>query len=134
MTKEELLDVLKRSKIRHVRLQFLDLNGNTKSVMVPIASMEVVLNNQITYLGLSTDGRTKIKETELYLIPDLATFEILDFNDTNIFGAANLLCDTKLENGEYASKFPRDEFRQNERTCENNHVEYDTMVGGDSSD
>ncbi len=134
MTKEELLDVLKQKKIRHIRLQFLDLNGNIKSVMVPIASVEVVLNNQITYLGLSTDGMTKIKETELYLVPDLTTFQELDFKNVHIFGAGNLFCDTKLESGEYVSKFPRTEFIANQPADDNNILKYDTIRGGDNND
>ncbi len=133
MTKEELLDILKQKKIRHIRLQFIDLNGNTKSVMVPMASMEVVLNNQVTYLGLSTNGTTKIKEIELYLVPDLSTYQELDFKDIHIFGAANLFCDTKLKSGEFASKFSRDEFKK-VKLNNNKEIEYDTIIGGDYND
>ncbi len=102
--------------------------------MVPIASMEVVLNNQLTYLELSTDGINRIKETELYLVPNLDTYKELDFNETKLLGSAGFLCDTRLETGEFVSRFPINNVEINSDNNGNNDNNYDRILEGDYDD
>ncbi len=101
------MNIIRQKDIRHVRLQFLDKAGNSKSIIVPSSSIEILLNNQIAFGGISLDSFSKEIETEIYLIPILETFRELDFKETNIYGTINFLCDAKLATGEFISIAPR---------------------------
>ncbi len=100
MTRKEILNLIKENNIRHIKLEFLDSNDNLKSVTVPVASVDAVLNNSIMYTGLSTNGYNKISETEICLVPKLDTYKELEFKDSKLFKTASIMCDTKLESGD----------------------------------
>ncbi len=113
MTKQEILDILKERNIRHIKLQFSDMNGNLNSIEIPASSIERALDNKVMFDGSSVNGFTKISSADLYLAPDLDTYLELKFEETELGRVARFLCDIKLPTGESFSGCPRHILRDN---------------------
>ncbi len=107
MNKEQILSILKERDIRHIKLQFSDMNGNLNSIEIPASSIERALNNKVMFDGSSVNGFTKISAADLYLAPDLDTFLELKFEETELGRVARFLCDIKLPSGEPFPGCPR---------------------------
>ncbi len=115
MTKQEILGILKERSIKHIKLQFSDMNGNLNSIEIPASSIERALENKVMFDGSSVNGFTKISAADLYLAPDLETFMELKFEETELGRVARFLCDIKLPNGDAFSGCPRHILRENLR-------------------
>ncbi len=115
MTKQEVLNILRERNIRHIKLQFSDMNGNLNSIEIPSSSIERALDNKVMFDGSSVNGFTKIAAADLYLAPDLDTFLELKFEENELGRVARFLCDIKLPSGEPFSGCPRHILRDNLR-------------------
>ena len=49
MNKEEIKNVIKKSKIAYIRMQFTDMLGDIKAVEIPINRIDDALNNKIMF-------------------------------------------------------------------------------------
>ena len=94
MTKDDVLAIAKKEDVRFIRMQFTDMLGMVKSVDLPISRLEDALNNKIMFDGSSIEGFVRIKEADMYLYPDLSTWQILTFESfgTRKSGSACLRC------------------------------------------
>ncbi len=109
------MDILKERNIKHIKLQFSDMNGNLNSIEIPASSIERALDNKVMFDGSSVNGFTKIANADLYLAPDLSTFLELKFEETELGKVARLLCDIKTTSGEAFNGCPRHILRENLR-------------------
>ena len=91
-TKKDLLDYMKKEKIRFLRLQFTDIMGINKNVEVPESQFEKALNNEIMFDGSSIDGFSRIEESDMLLYPDLESFRIFPWDEKG-GKVARLICD-----------------------------------------
>ncbi|MFB5192119.1 type I glutamate--ammonia ligase [Alicyclobacillus fastidiosus] len=103
-TKEEILQNAESSNVRYVRLQFTDLLGIVKNVEIPVDQLAKALDNKIMFDGSSIEGFVRIEESDMYLVPDLATWLVFPW-DTPQGNIARLICDIHLPDG---SPFPGD--------------------------
>src|ERR671922_2410642 len=60
--------------LRFVSLQFTDVVGAVKSVQVPMHQLEEAVEHGKWFDGSSIEGFTRIAESDMFLVPDLATF------------------------------------------------------------
>lgn len=107
MTKEDVLAIAKKEDVRFIRMQFTDMLGMVKSVDLPISRLEDALNNKIMFDGSSIEGFVRIKEADMYLYPDLSTWQILTFESLALGKVARLVCDVYTPKGEPFEGDPR---------------------------
>src|SRR4026208_1615181 len=72
-----ILERVEREKVKFMRLQFTDILGATKNVEVPDRQFGDALDGAIMFDGSSIEGFVRIEESDMYLKPDLNTFQVL---------------------------------------------------------
>lgn len=90
--KEEIFDKVKKDNIEFIRLQFTDIFGFPKNVTIIADELDKALNGDIMFDGSSIDGFSRVEESDMYLVPDLDTFNNVvwkSFKD----GVAQIYCD-----------------------------------------
>lgn len=103
-TKEEISRRITEDGIEFVSLQFTDIVGIVKSVIVPVSELEAVLDYGQWFDGSSVEGFARIAESDMYLVPDLDTYAAIPWGqDRN--PTARLICDVYTPYGE---PFPGD--------------------------
>lgn len=104
-TKKDILRLAKAECVHYIRLQFTDMLGAIKAVEIPVGKLEEALKNKIMFDGSSIEGFVRIKEADMFLKPDLDTWLILNFEDSNYGKVARLICDVYTP---YGKPFPGD--------------------------
>jgi glutamine synthetase len=91
-TKQDILRMVEEEDVEFIRLQFTDMYGNLKNVAVTTSQLDKVLNNQCMFDGSSIEGFVRIEESDMYLYPDLDTFEIFPWRPQQ-GKVARFICD-----------------------------------------
>ncbi|MDO4730753.1 MAG: type I glutamate--ammonia ligase [Clostridia bacterium] len=91
-TKADIINICKEKNVRFIRLQFTDIFGSVKNVAISMTQLEKALDNKCMFDGSSIEGFARIEESDMYLYPDLDTFQIYPWNDDNAV-IARLICD-----------------------------------------
>lgn len=76
-TKQDIIQLVEENDVQFIRLQFTDVFGALKNVAIPTSQLERALDNKCMFDGSSIEGFVRIEESDMYLYPDLNTFEIL---------------------------------------------------------
>lgn len=97
-TKQEILQIVEEEDVEFIRLQFTDIYGTLKNVAITAAQLEKALDNQCMFDGASIEGFASIEASDLYLYPDLDTFEIFPWRPQQ-GKVARLLCDVYKPDG-----------------------------------
>jgi glutamine synthetase len=90
--------------VKFVSLQFTDVMGTIKNVTIPVTELGEALENGIWFDGSSVEGYTRICESDMYLMPDSNTYQILPWSSPEQL-TARVVCDVLQPNGE---PFPAD--------------------------
>ena len=106
MTKEEILKIVEDEAVEFIRLQFTDLNGRFKNIAVTASQAERALDNNCMFDGSSVEGFVRVEESDMYLHPDLNTFEILPWRPQQ-GKVARLICDVYRPDGNPFEGDPR---------------------------
>src|SRR6266496_3056487 len=128
----ELLDELKKGRVRFLLLQFTDLLGVNKAVEVPASRFEQALAGEVLFDGSALEGFARVEEADALLVPDLASFRVFPWEgaaghagDGEAGGAvARLICDIRYPDGRPFEGCPRTtlkrqlELRSEEHTSE----------------
>jgi glutamine synthetase len=107
MTREEILKTADEEGARFLRLQFTDILGVIKNVEIPRSQFEKALDGQILFDGSSIQGFTRIEESDMLLVPDLATFQVNPWINPDGSKVARMICDIYLPDGTPFSGCPR---------------------------
>lgn len=91
-TKQDILRLAEEEDVEFIRLQFTDIFGNLKNMAVTTSQLDKVLENQCMFDGSSIKGFVGIEESDLYLYPDLDTFEIFPWRPQQ-GKVARFICD-----------------------------------------
>ena len=102
-TKEDIIRRCREMNIEFIHLQFTDLIGTMKNVSIPIEQLQKALDNEIMFDGSSIDGFVRIEESDMYLYPDIDTFEVFPWAPNE----ARLICDIYNTEGEPFEGCPR---------------------------
>ena len=90
----EQIEAARARGIRFVQLQFTDIIGHVKAVTIPIHQLEGSVRHGTWFDGSSIEGFTRIAESDQYLMPDMATFiEIPWQQASGPRGTARVICD-----------------------------------------
>jgi glutamine synthetase len=63
--------------IRHLDLQFTDVTGSVKTVTIPADQLASALEHGVWFDGSSVESVARTAESDMYLVPDPATFAVL---------------------------------------------------------
>lgn len=97
-TKEDIFRIVKENDVRFIRLQFTDIFGKLKNVAITSSQLEKALSNLCMFDGSSIEGFVRIEESDMYLRPDLDTFQLFPWRKSP--GAvARLICDVYKTDG-----------------------------------
>ena len=102
-TKEDIIRLAEEEDVEFVRLQFPDIFGVLKNMAITVSQLERALNNECSFDGVSVSRYGELARTDLYLRPDLDTFEIFPWRPQQ-GKVARLICDVYNADGTpYAS-------------------------------
>ena len=77
LTKEDVLNIAKKEKVLFVRLQFVDILGMPKNIVIPPSRLEEALDYGIPFDASSIAGYATIEESDKIAKPDAKSFVIL---------------------------------------------------------
>ncbi len=75
-TKEDIFRIVEEEDVAFIRLQFCDIFGIPKNIAIASSQLEAALNNECMFDGVSVEGFVQSDESDMYLYPDLDSFEI----------------------------------------------------------
>jgi len=99
VTKESILAAVEAQQIRFIDLWFTDITGMVKSVTMPSAELEDVIDSGTHFDGSSIEGFARVAESDMILIPDIDTFVVLPWEAAEE-RTARLICNVHTLNGE----------------------------------
>lgn len=106
-TKEDIKRLTKEYNIKFIKLQFVDINGQVKNLTIPEDQLDKALNNEIMLDGSSIKGFRSIETSDMFFHPDINSFQILPWRETNGVNAARLICDIYNPDGTPFEGCPR---------------------------
>lgn len=103
---KDILTLAKQHNIQIIKLWFVDILGNLKSLSLSYREFEHAMNEGMGFDGSSVEGFARIYESDLVALPDLDTFQIFP---PELTGApiARFFCDIKTTRGEQFEGDPR---------------------------
>ena len=105
--KARILERAEREKVKFMRLQFTDILGAIKNVEVPDRQFEEALDGRIMFDGSSIEGFVRIEESDMYLKPDLETFQVFPLDHASVERSARMICDIDNPDGTPFAGCPR---------------------------
>ena len=91
-TSEAAIDLVERAeaaRVRHVDLQFTDVMGAVKTVTIPASQLRDAVEHGTWFDGSSVESFARTAESDMYLVPDPGTFQILPWS---VEPTARLIC------------------------------------------
>src|SRR5213595_4036296 len=98
-TKAQILERTEREKVKFMRLQFTDILGTIKNVEVPDRQFEEALDGHIMFDGSAIEGFVRIEESDMYLKPDLNTFQVFPWSYGESERVGRVICDIANPDG-----------------------------------
>jgi glutamine synthetase len=105
-TKQDIMRMVEEEDVQFIRLQFTDIFGNLKNVAITTSQLEKALDNRCMFDGSSIEGYVRVEESDMYLYPDLDTFEIFPWRPQQ-GKVARFLCDVYCPDGTAFEGDPR---------------------------
>lgn len=104
--KKQIEKIIKKENIAFLYLQFSDLLGQVKNIVVPAKKWEAVLEDGVWFDGSSVEGFGRVAESDMRLCPDLSTFAILPWTNEER-KAARFICNIYTPSGRRLKSDPR---------------------------
>ncbi|MEW6153552.1 MAG: glutamine synthetase family protein [Actinomycetota bacterium] len=98
--------------IRFVRLWFTDVLGQIKSINIVPGELETAFEEGLGFDGSAIDGFSRIQESDMLLMPDPNTFELLPWRGEDA-PVARMFCDVTNLDGSPFEGDPRHVLRRN---------------------
>ena len=102
----KIIETIKNDGVKTILLQFSDLTGNIKVVETEAHRIKDIVEDGEWYDGSSVEGHARIYESDMLLKPDLETFAILPWTNTE-FKTARVICDIYTPDGKPFEGDPR---------------------------
>ena len=97
-TREDILRLVEEEDVAFIRLQFTDIFGTMKNMAVTVSQLEKALDNRCMFDVSSVEGLSCDEDADMYLYPDLGTFEIFPWRPQQ-GKVARLICDVYRPDG-----------------------------------
>lgn len=125
-TREDILNLVEEEDVGFIRLQFTDIFGTMKNVAITVSQLKRALDNKCMFDGSSIEGFARIEESDMYLHPDLNTFEIFPWRPQQ-GKVARFICDIYRPDGTAYESDPRHVLKK--VLSETKEMGYDFNVG-----
>ena len=100
MTPKEVLEFAKSKGLEMVDLRFMDFIGTWQHFAVPIYELkEDSFEEGFGFDGSSIRGFKRIEQSDMYFLPDPATYALLPWRGTDTARTARLICDVHHPDG-----------------------------------
>jgi len=93
-TNAQLIKQIKKDAVKYIHLQFTDILGIPKDIVIPTSQVENAIDKGIWFDGSSIEGFARIAESDQLLIPDIKTYCTLPWSKTEN-KAARIICDVQ---------------------------------------
>ncbi len=103
---EYVLKTVEERGVRFIQLWFTDVLGTPKGFSITPAELENALSDGMIFDGSSIDGFSRIQESDMVLLPDANTFQILPWMIENAY-VARIVCDVRNNDGSPFEGCPR---------------------------
>ncbi|KXA92625.1 hypothetical protein AKJ65_00750 [candidate division MSBL1 archaeon SCGC-AAA259E19] len=100
------MEEVEREDVEYVQLQFTNVEGKLKSMTVHVSQIGEAIDEGLGFDGSSVTGYADVEESDLVLMPDLETFQILPWKSRGK-SIARLFCTVCYPNGEPHEADPR---------------------------
>ncbi|MBS7623333.1 glutamine synthetase [Candidatus Bathyarchaeota archaeon] len=100
------LERAEKDNVKFVSLQFTDLLGVIKEVIIPVRQLRDALTDGVWFDGSSIEGFARIQESDLYLKPDGSTYSLVPWLTGN-GKTARIMCDICRPDGTSFEGDPR---------------------------
>jgi len=107
MTKEEILKMAEENNVSDFVLQFSDILGDPKTPWLTYRGLKNAMEQDDTFDGSSIQGFVRRSESDMLLRPDLNSFCLLPWYESDIGNVGSFNCDVYLPNGKPFEGDPR---------------------------
>ncbi|NJP07814.1 MAG: glutamine synthetase [Chloroflexaceae bacterium] len=90
--RKTVLRQVEEQQIEFINLQFTDILGMVKNVTIPVEELIDALDHGVWFDGSAIEGFARIAESDMYLVPDLATFQPIPWGNETSYRTARLIC------------------------------------------
>ncbi len=97
-TRGDILRIVEEEDVEFIRLQFTDIFGTMKNMAVTVSQLEKAMDNRCMFDVSSLDGLSGEEDSDMYLYPDLSTFEIFPWRPQQ-GKVARFICDVYRADG-----------------------------------
>ncbi len=105
--RQALLARAEEQRVAFVNLQFTDVLGMVKTVTIPFGELEDALGHGVWFDGSSIEGFARIVESDMYLVPDPATYALIPWDQHEGLSTARLICNIHTPDGKPFAGDPR---------------------------
>ena len=105
-TRKEIMELVEDEDVGFIRLQFTDIYGTMKNMAVTVSQLKKAMDNQCMFDASPIRDFPGAGESDLYLYPDLNTFEIFPWRPQQ-GKVARLICDIHCSDGTPCESDPR---------------------------
>ena len=99
ITLEKVQSIIKEKSVELLHLQFVDIEGILKNITITAAQLDDAVEGKIMIDGSSIKGFSPINKSDSYLLPDLNTFTVLPWTETEGYSEARFLCSVTNPDG-----------------------------------
>lgn len=105
-TRKDIMELVEDEDVGFIRLQFTDIYGTMKNMAVTVSQLKKAMDNQCMFDASPIRDFPGAGESDLYLYPDLNTFEIFPWRPQQ-GKVARLICDIHCSDGTPCESDPR---------------------------
>ncbi len=122
ITLEKIESIVKEKNVELLHLQFVDIEGILKNITITAQQLDDAVEGKIMIDGSSIKGFSPINKSDSYLLPDLNTFAVLPWNETEGYSEARFLCSVTNPDGSLFEGDTRNVLKKTvERAAENGY-------------
>lgn len=110
--RKDVMELIRKHKVRFVRLWFSDIHGILKSFALPVEELHNAFNEGMGFDGSSIHGFARIDESDMIARPDPKTFTLLPWRPSDI-AVGKMFCDIYEPDGTPYKGDPRYVLRKN---------------------
>jgi glutamine synthetase len=105
-TQKDVMELVKKYKVKFIRLWFSDIHGQLKSFAIPVEELEYAFNEGMGFDGSSIKGFARIDESDMIARPDPTTFVLLPWRPKDK-AVGRMFCDIYEPDGSPYKGDPR---------------------------
>ncbi|MGG3572295.1 type I glutamate--ammonia ligase [Bacillus gobiensis] len=96
---EQIQSTIKEKNVELLHLQFVDIEGILKNITITADQLDDAVEGKIMLDGSSIKGFSPINKSDCYLLPDLNTFAVMPWTETDGYAEARFLCSVTNTDG-----------------------------------